>query len=87
MNVSEVLDEIKKLSPTEKRQVERALLHDKEADKDATQEERQTALLKRLQAEGVIKNIPLRLIEHWDFEPVPIKGKPLSETIIEERGQ
>lgn len=71
------------MSPTEKRQVVDALLG--ETGAGPTQEERQIALLKRLQAEGVIKSIPSRLIEKWDFDPVPIKGKPLSETIVEER--
>lgn len=38
-------------------------------------------------AKGIIKEIP----KDWDkpdsdFEPIEIKGKPLSETVIEDRG-
>ncbi|MGH9948009.1 MAG: hypothetical protein ACRD6X_12525 [Pyrinomonadaceae bacterium] len=85
MNVIEVLDEIKKLSPTEKRQVERALLSDKEIGQDATIEERRAELHRQLLAEGFIKNIPTRSVVERDFEPVTIEGEPLSETIIEDR--
>jgi hypothetical protein len=85
MNVADVLDEIKKLSPSEKRQIVETLLRETEAEKEAGLEERQAEFLEQLLAEGVIKNIPMRRVEDWDFEPVPIKGAPLSETIIEER--
>ncbi len=85
MNITEVLDEVQNLSPLEKRQVVETLLSENGNKNDASIEERQIALIKRLHAEGVIKNIPPRLIEPRDFKPVPIKGKPLSETIIEDR--
>lgn len=91
MNVAEVLDEINKLSPTEKQQVINALVNDREAGQTAGIEERRAELHRQLLAEGVIKNIPPRYGQPpispppRDFEPVPIEGKPLSETIIEER--
>jgi hypothetical protein len=34
----------------------------------------------------MLKEIPPRSNVPRSFEPVPISGKPLSETIIEERG-
>ncbi len=85
MNITEVLNAIDKLSATEKRQVADALVRDEAADQDASVEERQAALHRRLLAEGIIKNIPTREIVEREFEPVPITGEPLSETIIRER--
>lgn len=85
MNITEVLDAIDKLSAMEKRQVADALVRDEEADQDASVEERQAALHRRLLAEGIVKNIPTREIVEREFEPVPITGEPLSETIIRER--
>lgn len=85
MSVNEVLDEISKLSPAEKQQVIETLLRDEKADEGLSAEDRQAALFRRMLAEGDIRNIPPRAIERWDFDPVPIKGEPLSETIIEER--
>lgn len=83
MSVTEILDAVSKLSPQEKQQVINALVH--EVEQDASIEERQAALHRRLLAEGLIKNIPPRAVVERDFEPVPIEGEPLSETIIRER--
>ena len=85
MSVNEVLDEIRKLSPAEKQQIIETLLRDDEVDEGLSAEERQAALFRRMLAEGDIRNIPPRSVERWDFDTVPIKGAPLSETIIEER--
>ena len=44
---------------------------------------------RRLLAKGVITEIPPRLPDNdvrKDFQPVKVEGKPVSETIIEERG-
>lgn len=87
MNITQVLDEIKKLSPTEKRQVADALrLESEKALPPQSDDEKRRELHRQLLAEGVIKNIPTRDAALYDFEPVPIKGEPLSETIIRERG-
>jgi hypothetical protein len=84
MNVAEVLEEIKKLTPAEKRQVLDALL-ELEKDQPKTDEEKRAELYRQLLAEGIIKSIPTRAVVKRDFEPVPIEGEPLSETIIRER--
>ncbi len=84
MSVAEIIQEIRKLSREDKEQVIDALLREREISKKST-EERQEELLRRLHAKGVIKSIPKREIADRNFEPVSIKGKPLSETIIEER--
>lgn len=92
MNVTEVLDEISKLAREERVQVAERLseLNDAEG-RLQTDDEKRRALHRQLLAEGVIKNIPTRYSQPptapppRDFRPVPIEGKPLSETIIEER--
>lgn len=46
-------------------------------------------LEQRLLERGIISQIPKRLPDpekYRDFKPVEVKGKPVSETIIEERG-
>lgn len=85
MSVTEILNAVSKLSPQEKQQVLNALVHDREVEQDASIEERQAELLRQMLAEGLIKNIPPRRVVERDFEPVPIEGEPLSETIIRER--
>jgi predicted DNA-binding antitoxin AbrB/MazE fold protein len=43
-------------------------------------------ILREMLAEGMISHIPEGISEEEDdFEPVEIKGKPLSETILEDR--
>ncbi|MDQ3257626.1 MAG: hypothetical protein M3R15_27695 [Acidobacteriota bacterium] len=86
MSVTEILSEVSKLSSAERQQVVAAIREMEEgAAVEKTDDEKRRALHRRLLAEGAIKNIPTRTVVERDFEPVPIKGKPLSETIIEER--
>ncbi len=88
MSVTEVLNEIDKLSPVEKRRVADALLCDGDQYPDASVEERQAALHRQMLAEGMIRSIPTRQERppHLrDFKRLEIEGKPVSETIIEER--
>ncbi|NJM52536.1 MAG: antitoxin family protein [Blastocatellia bacterium] len=35
--------------------------------------------------EGLLVNFPIETDENEDFEPIKFEGKPISETIIEER--
>ncbi len=43
-------------------------------------------LLREMLAEGMISRIPEKITdEQDDFEPIKIKGKPISETILEDR--
>ncbi len=45
-----------------------------------------TAMLARLKAEGVIATFdPIRITAPDNFQPIIVKGKPVSEIIIEER--
>lgn len=88
MSLTEVLEEVTKLKPSEKRKVLDTLLRDKQiAEIEKSSEEKRAELYLRLETEGSLR-VPSNYGKPSvprDFEPVPIKGKPLSETIIEER--
>ena len=87
MNVADVLDEIKKLSASEKQQVIDALL-EPETDRPKSDDEKRAELHRRLQAKGMLTRLPTRRgrpVELRDFQPITVEGKPVSETIIEER--
>lgn len=85
MSVNEILTEVPKLSPAERKQLLEALLRSEQVAPTLGVDEPHAALHARLLAEGLLRRIPPRRAAQRDFEPVPIEGKPLSETIIEER--
>ena len=80
-----VLEQVKVLTPDEQRQVREALgntLSQHEED------EKMKAFHQGLLEAGLIKTIskPVMDIERYrNYKPVEVKGKPVSETIIEER--
>ena len=83
MSVNEVLEAVKGLSPAEREQG-RALL-DTLPGTHASPEEAAQA---RLREAGLLAETkPRGASARARRTPVEIKGKPLSETIIEERGQ
>ena len=89
MNVTEVLHEVGKLAREERAQVVERInkLNDAE-DLPQTDDERRRVLYGRLMAQGLLKKIPPRLgkpPELLNFKPLVVEGKPVSETIIEER--
>ena len=43
-------------------------------------------LLQRWLEQGLIRSIPDQEIDEEEFEPILVKGKPVSEIIIEDRG-
>lgn len=48
----------------------------------------QIEFLNRLKAKGLIKDIPQKGLEKIPaFAPIKVKGKPVSQTIIEDRGR
>lgn len=82
MSVSEVLEAVRAMSPEERERV-RALL---DALPDATSSDDDAAQA-RLHEAGLLGETPPRTSSaRARRTPVEIKGKPLSETIIEERG-
>lgn len=83
MNVSEIVNEVKSLSVFEQRQILEVLQENESPD---SLDKKRDEFHRRLVAKGMLKEIPPRKNVPRSFEPVPISGKPISETIIEERG-
>ena len=85
MSAQELLSEIRKLPAEIRRQLLDALEREKsEPHQPITEDEIEQILL----AKGIIGDIPSLADytdEDEDFEPIEVPGKPLSETIIEER--
>lgn len=82
MSLTEILEEVVKLSPSEQDRVISMLQNERES---ADMPERQERFLQHLLDKGMIRRIPPRRNIPRKSRPVCIKGKPLSETIIEER--
>lgn len=83
MSVMEILTAVEKLTDDERQQVLDALL--RQAEVPVSDDEKHAELYRRLIAKGMLKAVPPRRDVPRDFEPVPIEGEPISETIIEER--
>ncbi len=82
MSVSEVIKEMQTLSSAEKRRVWQEL------NEIVSEESIELRLQRALAAEGLLSEIKMPFVsrpEREDLPPIKIKGKPLSETIIEER--
>ena len=82
MTPQEIIKEIQNLPPTQRKKVIDSVSMDVEQEENISEAEVAEYFL----AKGVISEIP----EKWneadeEFEPIEIKGKPLSETIIEDR--
>ncbi len=88
MSAQELLAEIQKLPPEEQRRLLDALARgtdgqEPRSQQPVTEDEVEQILL----AKGIISEIPARMFDDEEecYEPIEVPGKPLSETIIEER--
>ena len=86
MSAQELLTEIRKLPPAEQQRLLEAIKRDAKIESERqpiTEDEVEEILL----AKGIISEIPPRIPDDDEeaFEPIEVPGKPLSETIIEER--
>jgi hypothetical protein len=87
MTTAEILTELKHLPLSEKQTVFKVLEIELKPDSKISDEERREREFDQMLLEkGVIKSIPPKWNEDDDFEPIEFTGKPLSETIIEDRG-
>ena len=83
--LTRVLEDIKTLEPDELRSVERAIQEQRDAVAYGYSPEEWKAMQSLVEA-GLMKEIkPRRKERSVEFTPVPIQGKPLSETILEDR--
>ena len=89
MTPTEVLSEIQKMPPTQKRQVLLELTEELEQSEQVDLQAKEKRFVNGLRQKGLITEIPLRLPDdefRRRFKRIEVKGEPLSETIIKERG-
>ena len=80
-----VLEEVKALTSEEQRQLRDQLERWAQEQQSKAMEDRLDQLLLE---KGLISRIPTGvkgLDNYREFEPIPVEGKPVSETIIEDR--
>ncbi len=88
LSLDRVIEEVRALSEDDQRKVKElidSLLEQPAAPETLSPEQ---LLERRLLERGVISEIPKRNFDpdtYKEFEPIEVKGKPVSETIIEER--
>ena len=80
MSVLEVIEAVRSMAPPERERVRSVL--DSLSDSNMTGEEAANA---KLRAAGLLINTPTNPAARSRVTPVEIKGKPLSQTVIEER--
>lgn len=86
MSTQEILTAIKNLPLAEQRKILDELSHSVAAPKETPPTLSDEEFEQLLLARGIVSEIPEPLPDDEDdFEPIEVKGKPLSETIIEER--
>ncbi len=89
MTLKEVLTEIRKLPPDAQRQVLAELTKELNQLQSSNADAQEAKFVQSLLHKGVISEIPQRLPDdefRRNFKPIVVKGEPLSETIIKERG-
>lgn len=84
--LEKVVEDVKTLTPDEQKQL-RGLLDEWLAPPprpQITEEE----FLRLMEEKGIVQPREPGWLAAWSkFDPVPIQGKPLSETVIEDRGE
>lgn len=89
MTSTEVLNEIQKMPLAEKRKVYLKLNEQLEQTEQIDLNAKEKKFVNGLRQKGLITEIPLRLPDdelRRNFKRIEVKGEPLSETIIKERG-
>ena len=89
MTPTEVLSEIKKMPLVEKRKVFLELNEQLDQAEQTDLNAKEKKFVNGLRQKGLVTEIPLRLPDdefRRNFKRIEVKGEPLSETIIEERG-
>ncbi len=89
MTPTEVLSEIQKMPPTQKRQIFLELTEELERAEQIDLQAKEKRFVNGLRQKGLITEIPLRLPDdefRKNFKRIEVKGESLSETIIKERG-
>ena len=88
MTTIEVLEEIKKMQPAQKRRVLNELNSQIGEQRPNGRAKKQKKFIEAMRKKGSIIEIPLGLPDderRRNFKPILITGEPISETIIRER--
>ena len=88
MTPTEVLEEIRKMPPVEKRKILRELSEDLEEPGTDGYGEKEKKFIESMKQKGLISQVPLRRPDtkrRRQFKRITITGEPMSETIIRER--
>ena len=89
MTPTEVLSEIHKMPLVEKRQILAELSEDLSRTEQKNLQAKELDFVNSLRQKGLVTEVPLGLADdefRRNFKRINIKGEPLSETIIKERG-
>jgi hypothetical protein len=89
MTPTEVLSEIQKMPLVEKRKVFLELNKQLDQAEQTDLNAKEKKFVNGLRQKGLVTEIPLRLPDdefRRNFKRIEVKGEPLSETIIKERG-
>ena len=84
MSATEILNEIYRLPLNERKKVKQSLLEENDTGNQNTPKITQIEFDQMLFDDGLLVNFPIETDDE-DFELIEIVGKPISETIIEER--
>jgi hypothetical protein len=86
MTAAEILEEIRRLPAEQQQELKDKLLTEPDPNVLPFDRDRQAEFDRMLFEDGFLVNLPVDSVEDDDdFEPVEIKGEPLSQTIINER--
>ena len=85
MNATEILNEIYRLPLSERNKIKQSLLEDSNSNGQTIPKLTQFEFDQILFDDGLLVNFPMETDDDEDFEPIEFTGKPISETIIEER--
>ncbi len=89
MTTMEVLSEIQKMPLVEKRKVFLELTEQLDQAESTDLNAKEKKFISGLRQKGLVTELPLQLPDdelRRSFQRIEVKGEPLSETIIEERG-
>ncbi len=89
MTLTEVLSEIQKMPPTQKRQLLLELTEQLAQAEPTDLNAKEKKFVTGLRQKGLVTELPLRLPDdevRRSFKRIEVKGEPVSETIIKERG-
>jgi uncharacterized membrane protein len=88
MTLEQIFEEVRALSPAEQEQL-RAMLEEAREEDEANLRERERAWRRQMEARGLLRSAGPQVAQAGrrmrDWQPIVVDGKPISETIIEER--